>query len=83
MTIGGGFPYHSTNHHHIRSHMFANRKIMHQTHYPHRQIKAVDRVACTSRWWVDFESKTNKKQSKCKAVEAVPLTGCPFFEFVF
>ena len=74
--------YHPANHHHIRSHVFTDRKNVQQADDPQHDIEAVYHVTCTARGRVKSETNTNKKRHHCEAVKKVPLTGGPFFEFV-
>ena len=55
------FAYHSSNHDHIRSQMFADRKDVQQADDPQHHVEAIDHMTSTTRGWVEPESETNEK----------------------
>ena len=68
------FAHHSSNHDHIRSQMFADRKDVQQADDPQHHVEAIDHMTSTTRGWVEPESETNEKRYHRETVKKIPFT---------
>ena len=74
--------HHSTNHDHIRSQYFTDRKNIKHPDDPQHDVEAVERMTNSKGCWIQAKTGSNEEQYYSTSITQIPFGRGPFLQFL-